>query len=665
MIKICIFAGTSEGRKLIEFLSTQPVKVTAVVATEYGSELIPESENVKVLAGRMPVDEIKELLKKEGFNLVIDATHPYAVSITDSIIEACSECKAERIRVLRDKSETQEEMVWAENTDEAVKILSESEGRILLTTGSKELGRYFAIPDFAERVYARVLPMENSLELCRKAGLKTSHIIAMQGPFSREINTAMLKFADASWMVTKDGGDAGGFEDKLLAARDGGAKLLVIGRPEQRAGISLGQTMKILCSNYGCRRKPSVTIAGIGPGSLDCQTIEVRKAVQKAECIIGAARMNEAVKGWKQPAFNAIAPDDIAAVIDQHTEFNDFAIVMSGDSGFFSGTKKLLERLRECHVKVLPGLSSMSVLCARLKTSYEDVKAVSLHGRDVDIAPFVKQYHRVFTLVGGNDGINRLCRRLCEEGMQEARVSVGERLSYPDEKITQGSAFELVNGNFQSLSAALIEWKREEVCEESKTASVVTHGIPDSSFKRGDGPDGVVPMTKREIRSVAISMLELTADSVCWDVGAGTGSVAIEMALQAKDGKVYAVERKDEAADLIEVNKKLLKVRNVEVVRGLAPSALKELPAPSHVFVGGSSGSMKEIISLALEKNAGVRIVATAIALESVAELTSCVKEFGFSASEIISINAARNKKAGSYNLMTGQNPVYIFALSK
>ena len=126
-----------------------------------------------------------------------------------------------------------------ENAAAAAAFLETTRGNILLTTGSKELAAYSSIPDFTQRVYARVLPMDASLEACRAAGLKATHVIAMQGPFSEEMDLATLRFADAAWMVTKDGGEAGGFPAKASAARKAGAGLVVIGRPPQREGFPL------------------------------------------------------------------------------------------------------------------------------------------------------------------------------------------------------------------------------------------------------------------------------------------------------------------------------------------------------------------------------------------------------------------------------------------
>lgn len=651
MYKLCVFGGTTEGRELVEFLNTQPCRVTACVATEYGQTLLPEGENLTVSARPLPVGEIGALLQAERFDLVIDATHPYAASITRSIAAACEAAGVEHWRLLRGASEAPEDAVFAENTDEAVRFLSGTEGNILLTTGSKELSKFAALPDFAARCWARVLPLPASLEACGAAGLSPSHIFALQGPFSREMDEAMLHRTGARWLVTKDGGAAGGFQEKAAAARHAGARLLVIGRPAQETGSSLPETIGALCARFGFSCRPRVTIVGIGPGSEAAQTGEVRAAIRAADALIGARRMLEAVARPGQLALDAIAPEAIADRIREHPQCRRFTVVMSGDTGFFSGTKKLLPLLAGCRVTVLPGLSSLSCLCARLGTSYEDVLPVTLHGRSEPILLPLAQGRRVFALVGGENGMGKLCRALTENGMGAARVSVGEHLSYPDEAITTGTAEELSERQFESLAVALIEYGGEPL--------PVTAGLPDEAFSRAES----VPMTKSEIRAVCLSKLALHEDSVVWDVGAGTGSVTVEAAMAAQRGRVYAVERKDAAFDILRENLRRFHTDNVTPVSGTAPDACADLPAPTHAFLGGTTGHMKEIIALLLEKNPRVRIVATAVTLESVAELTECVKAFPFRETEAVSLTAARSRKAGAYHLMTGQNPVYIFTM--
>ena len=394
MCNICVFAGTTEGRELVEFLVGQPVQATVCVATEYGETLLPEAENITILAVRIPVEDIIRMLQRTRFNLVIDATHPYATSITESICTACRETETEYLRLLRQSSEQAEDVVCVENAAAAAAFLETTWGNILLTTGSKELAAYSSIPDFTQRVYARVLPMDASLEACRAAGLKAAHVIAMQGPFSEEMDLATLRFADAAWMVTKDGGEAGGFPAKASAARKAGAGLVVIGRPPQREGLPFTAVLDVLCKRFGCTVRPQVRIVGIGPGSREAMTHEVSEAIETADCLIGAKRMLEAVARQGQPTYDAITPQDIADFIRAHREFRRFAVVMSGDTGFFSGTKKLLPLLEGCDTAVLPGLSSLSYLCARLRTSYEDVRVVSLHGRQHNILPEVRATSR-------------------------------------------------------------------------------------------------------------------------------------------------------------------------------------------------------------------------------------------------------------------------------
>ena len=655
MYKICVFAGTTEGRKLVEFLSLQPVAITACVATEYGETLLSPADNLTILSGRLPLAEIIRMLSNAAFDLVIDATHPYAASITESISTACHTTGTEYLRLLREASELSSDAVYVPDTETAVKFLDGTEGNILLTIGSKELAKFSKLANFADRIYARVLPMNASLEACNAADLKASHIIAMQGPFSEEMNLAMLRAVSASWLVSKDGGEAGRFDAKVSAALKAGVRLVVIGRPSQKEGISFSETIELLCSRFGCSCIPYVYILGIGPGSCETMAKEVYRVIKGADCLIGAKRMLEEVATPNQRVYYAISSEDIADFILTHREYRRFAVVMSGDTGFFSGTKKLIPLLDSCKVEVLPGLSSLVYLCARLKTSYEDIFVTSIHGRQHNIVPDVRSHSRVFVLVGGENGMRELCRSLVDAGLGSVQISIGERLSYPDEKITRGTVEHITDGSYETLSVALIENNHPD--------AVVTHGLPDSIFQRGAGADGVVPMRKSEVRAVCLSKLQLTERSICWDVGAGTGSVAIEMALQAKKGQVYAIEHKSAAVELLHLNKEKFATENLTVISGYAPEVCFDLPTPSHAFIGGSSGNMRGILNLLLEKNPSIRIVATAISLESIAELTACLKEFPWTETEVISIQVAYNKKAGPYHLMTGRNPIYIFTM--
>ena len=654
MNRLCIFAGTSEGRKLAEALAGRGAKLTVCVATEYGEVTMGQLPDCDVLAGRMPRDAIEALLRTEPFAAVVDATHPYAEHITESIRTAAEATATEYIRLLRDSTASEEDGIFVADTAECVEFLKKTEGNILLTTGSKTLPDYCADPVLKERIYVRLLPLADSLRICTECGLPADHILAIQGPFSEEMNAAMLKQVKAAWMVTTDTGSAGGYEEKIAAANACGVKSVIIGRPvEKEVGSSLEETVTLLENKLGLApKRKTVTMVGIGMGTEGTLTADAKKTIESAEVLIGAQRMLEGRKTAHSRMFAAIAAKDIAEVIKRENAAF-FAVLFSGDTGFYSGAKSLKEELErqgiQADVTILPGIGSLSYFCAKLGRTWQDVKAISLHGRQTDLVRCVKENPAVFALLGGQSGASDALIRLQEAGLGNLNAFIGQKLGYEDECIVSGTVDRLVQGTYDPLSVLLVEnpfWKDFPV----------SHGIADEAFTRAD-----VPMTKQEIRSVTLSKLQLTKGAVVWDVGSGSGSVSVECALQASEGHVYAIEKEKDAVELTRKNQEKFNVVNMTVVEGAAPEALKDLPAPTHVFVGGSTGNLKEILAVILEKNPNARIVANAVTLETVAELSEASKDF--SATDVCCVNVSRGRKLGRYDLMTAQNPVYIFTM--
>ena len=240
-----IFGGTSEGRELFSWMKQRKIPVLLSVATDYGKEICPEFEkDPAVLSGRLNALEMEQLFSQEGIYRVFDATHPFAVEVSANIREACKQRCIPYVRLLRKDAEYPGALL-CHSTAEAAEILSREPGRILLTTGSKELSAFSILPDFAERFFVRVLPSEESLRLCRQAGLPGSHILAMQGPFSEEWNRLLIREWKIDLLVTNASGTRGGFEEKISAAQKEGIRVLVIVRPEE-AGLSFEQIFKML-----------------------------------------------------------------------------------------------------------------------------------------------------------------------------------------------------------------------------------------------------------------------------------------------------------------------------------------------------------------------------------------------------------------------------------
>ena len=649
MCKICIFAGTSEGRELIEALTGRGAAITACVATEYGEVLLGEHSDVRILAGRMNVEEMTALMRAESFDAVVDATHPYADVVTQNIAAACRAVGANYLRLLRGSSMAEGDGVFVPDVEACVNYLRSTEGNILLTTGSKQLPQFCEDPALRARIYARVLPMQASLQTCADCGIAPDHIIAMQGPFDEELNCAMLRAVNARYMVTKDTGGAGGYGAKIAAAKRAGAQVVVIGRPAQVEGLSPEEMLAHLEKTLPLTPpRKLVVLAGLGMGNPETRTLGLERAIREADCLIGAQRMLESVETAGKRCHTAVLARDIAEFIRSDSG-RRYAVLLSGDTGFYSGARGLVAELTDMDVEVLPGIGSLQYFCARLMRPWQDVRALSLHGRDCDFAGEVRRNPAVFALVGGSDGTHQAIERLCSAGLGSCTVHVGQRLGYDDERIVSGTAQELSQQSFDPLSVILVE-------NAHSGEYIVTHGLPDEAFDRDE-----TPMTKSEVRSVCLSKLQLTQSAVVYDVGSGSGSVSVECAMRATHGHVYAIEMKEKALALTRRNAEKFNLTNLEVVAGAAPEALESLPTPTHAFIGGSTGNLRGIIDCLLAKNPDVRIVATAVTLETVAELTELSKSFEIC--DIAEVAVSKPRTLGRYRLMTAQNPVYIFTM--
>ncbi|MBU5481430.1 precorrin-6A reductase [Blautia sp. MSJ-19] len=655
MYKAIVFAGTTEGYEISRFLSANKVRTLTCVATEYGSRALKENEYLRIHAERLDEHAMYVLFTEEKPELILDATHPYAAEVTANLRCAAEQAQIPYQRVLREKG-THRDAVYVENTKAAVQYLQNMTGNVLLTTGSKELAAYTAVPDYQTRIFARVLSLPSVIDICHSYGFEGRNLIAMQGPFSKELNAAMLRQYDCRYLVTKDSGKAGGFEEKIEAAAECGVIPVIIGRPMEEEGLSVKECKQLLARHFQITAAPHITLLGIGMGSEDTLTMQGKKAVEQADLVIGARRMADAVALPGQDVVYEYRSQVIADYIGAHPEYSRIVIALSGDVGFYSGARQLLDALDE-NVEVICGISSVVYFMSRIGLSWDDAKIVSAHGRNCNLVSLIRTNKKVFAILGTADGAAQLAEKLTYYGMGEVLLYVGENLSYDDEKIFMKPAKELVGyvGNPLSVICA---WNPEAA------AVPTTHGLPDTAFIRGKAP-----MTKAEVRVVSLAKLILAEDSVCYDIGAGTGSVSVEMALRVQRGRVFAIEKKEDALALLEENKKKFALDHMTIVAGSAPEALEDLPIPTHAFIGGSSGNMKEITELLIAKNPLVRIVINCITLETVGEALASIKLLKEKLpdleweTEVVQLGAARSKEIGRYHMMMGENPIYIITI--
>ena len=389
----------------------------------------------------------------------------------------------------------------------------------------------------------------------------------------------------------------------------------------------------------------TVTLIGMG-ASAATLTAEAREALGRAELVAGAQRLLDALPaGVTAERVPAVRPADVLAVV---AGAQNAAVLYSGDTGFYSGAAGLLARLKEAGIpaRVLPGLSSVQMLAAALGRPWQDWKLVSAHGRPFEPVAAVCGGQPAFFLTGtGESGPAALCAQLAAAGLGALPVTVGENLGLASRRIFAGTAAGAAGERFGPLAVLL--------AEPAFRLPARTPGWPDETFVRAEG----VPMTKRAVRAQVLAQLALCPGETVWDVGAGTGSVSLEMAYANGGAPVWAVERLPEACAVLEENRRRLGGWNVRPVSGEAPAALAGLPAPDAVFIGGTRGRLGPILDAALAANPAARICLTAIALETLAAALDACAARGLEA-EITQIAAAH--AAGRPHLLRAANPVFL-----
>ena len=705
MKALLIFAGTTEGRRLSELLSDSGIAHTVCVATEYGEMVLKEHPLAKIHRGRMDRDAMEKFIRNGDFAAVVDATHPYAKNVTENIKAAMEGLPLPYLRLKRNGccvgeedrksvgTETEESgaeagkngmgrraagMVRYFHSHEAcAQALKEIDGNILLTTGSKDLARYTSEKELKDRLYVRVLPGMESLKICMEQGICGKQILALQGPFSTELNEALIHQYRISCLVTKNGGIPGGYPEKLEAARRCRIPVFVIGREIEGEGYTFREMLeqlKQICGralnvqvreaqrmNAASREtQPEIFLAGIGMGSERCLTNEVSEAIQTADILLGAERMIDSFEARieKQPYYKA---DQIIPYLKTVHTAGKIVILFSGDTGCYSGCQFLYRALQKeieagklsASVRILPGISSVSWLASCIGESYHDAAILSVHGKkQPNLLRRLKWQEKTFLLTSGAGDVRALGKLLMEAGMSHCQVVTGYQMSYPEQQIVTRTPEECLKVQEDGLYICFVKNPEAE-------QKPLTHGIPDSEFLREK-----IPMTKEEVREVSICKLKLHETAVVYDIGSGSGSIAVELAGLSDTVQVFALERKPEAVSLIKRNQEKWGLENITVVEAEAPEGISALPAPTHAFIGGSGGRLKEILSVLYEKNPKLRVVINAVSLETIAELREILSCYPVANEEVVQLQVSRTRKAGSHHLLQAENPVWICAFN-
>ena len=362
-------------------------------------------------------------------------------------------------------------------------------------------------------------------------------------------------------------------------------------------------------------------IISVGPGEAVLLTDDAKQAIDRADAVWCAARHAVLVPPEKARPLSLLE-----GAIEQMRLSSDAgqsaAVLVSGDAGLYSLLEMLKRKIGGEYLRVHPGVSALQLFAARLGVSWQDAKILSAHGRALSesaLCHAVRTHRQTFCFLDAAHNPAWVRESLNLGGLENVRLFVGERLS------------------------------------DAPESGLPPVGLSDEAFIRGK-----TPMTKRDVRALVVSALHLKPNGVVWDIGAGTGSVSVECARQCPLGEAYAVEMKDEALDLIRRNAERFHALNLRVVPGRALEVLSALPVPDAVFLGGTTGEAEAIVELLRGLQRPIRLVATAVTMESAQALLRLMRPMVDFEARQVAVSALES--VGRYTMFKAENPVFIFS---
>ncbi len=402
-----------------------------------------------------------------------------------------------------------------------------------------------------------------------------------------------------------------------------------------------------------------IYIIGIGingKGDLSNKALEI---IKNSDILFGGERHLSYFSDFKGERF--AIKSNLKEVVHHIKENKNkrITVLASGDPCFYGIADYLIKNLGKDDVEIIPNISSMQWAFAKIKEPWHDAEIVSSHGRGIEnIIEAARYNNKIGIFTSSGDEPKKIAETLIKSNLNNFTAYICEKIGSPDERIELYSLKDIAAKTFSPLNIMILIKSDAGVVNAEQLDSVF--GFPDICFSHSNGL-----ITKGEIRAISLARMRLRDDSVVWDIGAGSGSIAIEAGRIAKMGKVYAIEKKHDRIEQINENIKKFSMKNIEVMQGEAPDCLKGLTEPDAVFIGGSSGRLKSILeacSKSMKTNG--RIIINAITLDTLKTATDSLKWLGMSF-DVISVNIARSKDIADSIFFEAQNPVYIISGEK
>lgn len=404
--------------------------------------------------------------------------------------------------------------------------------------------------------------------------------------------------------------------------------------------------------------KDKIYIIGVAPGGPASLLPEARRLVKRAEVVFGAERllkMFPSLGAEKLSIKNNLAT--VAELIMANLGKKRMVVLASGDPGFYSVARYLTSKLGKDAFEIMPNVSAMQVAFARIGESWDDAALTSVHSRPIEsVVEMVRSNRKIGLFTDDRHTPGEIARVLEEHGIDNCRAYVCQDLGTDKESIIATDLYRLKGMEFSPLNVMILIGDAQKPGENAPAQQLL--GIAEESFQQPTAGRGLI--TKLEVRAISLAKLGLTENSIVWDIGAGSGAVAIEASLLAGKGTVFAIEKSNEAVSAIRENIRRFSRHNIKVIQAFAPDSLEELPDPNAVFIGGSGGNLSEISGVACRRlKPGGRIVVNAATLETLYAAVNGLKEYGF-AVEVTLVNVARSKDISNLTRLEALNPVFV-----
>lgn len=413
-------------------------------------------------------------------------------------------------------------------------------------------------------------------------------------------------------------------------------------------------------------------VIGMGYKPFEKRALEM---IRKSEIVLANDRLLEVLKGYEE--FESLKKrlriiNNVYETMDfiksemQNPKSKTITLLASGDPLFFGIGRMAVKEFDKEDVEILPDLSSIQVAFARIKEAWSDAFLMSFHGGPVpgkrrkleyeieDIPALLERHNKIAVLTDKENNPTVIAKKLLPTSnfsFPTLAMFVCERLGYPDEKITEGAPEDIAKQTFEHPNVVIILHSKEKI---SKTEAKIKFGLSEFEIAHSKGM-----ITKDEVRAVTIHKLRLPESGVLWDIGAGSGSISIEVARLCPKLEIIAIEKNEEQIRHIENNKEAFNVRNIRIIKGEAPQALNGLPAPDRVFIGGSGGRLDEIVHSISEKMREGIVVINAVTIDTLNSAVKCLEEDGFRV-DVTEVSVAKSKMINQKRHMSALNPIFI-----